>query len=85
MARLFLRITIESTLACVFFLVGVWLIGLDGTLATVLSAASIILGFLLLAHIILAAAFGKVKTPIDLGAGHRVPGTPDRQSLKNSR
>lgn len=79
MARLLLRIIIEGGLSIVFFLIGVWLLGVDGSLPVVLAVASIIVGFLLMAHIVLAAAFGKVPTPFDYGAGHRVPGSRNRE------
>lgn len=82
MVRLLLHILIESLLASAFFLAGVWLIGMEGTLALTFGIIAVVIGFLLLTHIILAAAFGKVRTPFDLGAGHRVPGTPDPEMLR---
>lgn len=82
MSRLLFRITFESLLASAFFLAGVWLITLGGTLLPVLGVGAVVIGFLLLVHIILAAAFGRVRTPIDIGAGHRVPGTPDPDQVR---
>lgn len=83
MIRLLLRILIEGGLAIAFFLIGVWLLGFDGTFPVVLAVASIIIGFLLMTHIVLAAAFGKVRTPFDYGAGHRVPGSKNRKPSQN--
>lgn len=77
MARLLVVITVESVIACLIFVAGVWLLNLDGTLTGILAAACFVIGFLMLTHLILAAAFGRLATPFDWGAGHRVPGSPD--------
>lgn len=76
MTRLFLRITLENLLAIAIFAGGVWLIGRGDTVSQVLAVIAMILAFLLLTHSIMSAARGKVRTPQDFGAGHRVPGTP---------
>lgn len=76
MTRLFLHITLENLLAIAIFGGGYWLFGREDTLSQVLAVIAFIIAFLLLVHSIMTAARGKVRTPQDFGAGHRVPGTP---------
>lgn len=70
MGRLVLHIIVETLFAIALFLVGAWLFE-DHAVTAV---AFIVVGFLVMSHLILAAAFGRLGTPFDFGAGHRVPG-----------
>lgn len=73
MARLFFRLVVESLLAGVFITAGILVLTFGHALPAVLGWAGVVIGALIFVHVVLAAAFGKVRTPDDLGVGFVVP------------
>lgn len=82
MSRLVVRLGLEALLAGLALLFGVLFVGyreavpFAASVPVWLGWVLIGVSVLLFAHISITAAFGKVRTPPDAGAGFRVPGTP---------
>jgi hypothetical protein len=75
--NIWVRLVGESVLGAVLIAVGVLLIGQspDTTWGMVLAVGLLIVGIGLIVDLVLAAAFGRIKTPSSLGAGVAPPGT----------
>lgn len=75
--NIWVRLVGESVLGAVLISVGALLIGEvpETTWGMVVAVGLLILGIGLIVDLVLAAAFGKIKTPSNLGAGLAPPGT----------
>lgn len=75
--NIWVRMVGESVLGAVLIAIGVLLIGQspDTTWGMVLAVGLLVLGIGLIVDLVLAAAFGRIKTPDNLGAGVAPPGT----------
>lgn len=71
--RLVARIFLQILVALVFFVGAFLLFETGGTLAVVLGWAAIVVGIAILAELIVASAYGRLRTPEDYGAGFVVP------------
>ncbi len=80
MAGLLIRLVFESLVAGAFITAGILIISFGTDIPAALGWALVIVGGLVFVHVIAAAAFGKVKTPADMGVGFRVPGTMTRRT-----
>ncbi|AGS35981.1 hypothetical protein B841_12555 [Corynebacterium maris DSM 45190] len=71
--RLVARIFFQTLIALGFFVGAFFLFETGGTLAVVLGWGAIVVGVAILAELIVASAFGRLRTPEDYGAGFVVP------------
>lgn len=75
--NIWVRLVGESVLGAVLIAVGALLIGEspETTWGMVVAVVLLVVGIGLIVDLVLAAAFGKIKTPSNLGAGVAPPGT----------
>lgn len=75
--NIWLRLVGESVLGALLLTIGIVLVGQspESTAGLVSAIVLIVIGIALLVDLVLAAAFGKIKTPATLGAGTAPPGT----------
>ena len=71
--RLLIQITVELVLAGVLASLGVWMIGSFTGVTQIIGVVLLLAGIAVGVHLVLAAAFGKLKTPASFGAGFTVP------------
>ncbi|MDR7330183.1 hypothetical protein [Corynebacterium guangdongense] len=77
--KLLIQILVELLIATVAAVGGILMISNYTGTAQILGVILLIVGLLVGVHLTLGAAFGRMRTPQDFGAGFRVPtGKPGR-------